>query len=120
MTHVNPFGFVEHDSEIKWKIYRNIEIEDRESSTKPGQQRTLSDYGRPQFIGEEFSVQAPAVNAINFDLARHIGMIHNTVQFDGLVDEDPNEHLSRFLQNMRYVHHEWSLKWYDQTPVVSI
>ena len=25
-------------------------------------------------------------------------MMQNTVQFDGLIDEDPNEHLSQFLQ----------------------
>jgi len=43
-------------------------------------------------------VQAPDASAGNFDLARPIGIIQNTVQFDELADEDPNEHLSRFLQ----------------------
>ena len=38
------------------------------------------------------------MNANNFDFARPIGIIQNTLQFDGLADEDPNEHLSRFSQ----------------------
>ena len=66
MTHVNPSGFVEPDSEIEWRIhrrlrgategstFRNIEIKDRESITMAEQRRTLSDYEWPQFIGEEF------------------------------------------------------------------
>ena len=40
----------------------------------------------------------PAVSTNNFDLACMIGMFLNAVQFDKQVDEDPNEHLSHFLQ----------------------
>lgn len=61
------------------------------------ERRTLSDYERPQFTGGELSVQEPAISTGNFDLARPLGMIQNIVQFDGLADEDSNEHLSQFL-----------------------
>ena len=60
--------------------------------------RTLFDYDCPQFTWDEFRFQAPVVNASNFDLSCPIGMIQNTMQFEGMIDEDPNEHLSRFRQ----------------------
>lgn len=110
MTRVTPTGFVEPNEEIDRTIHqrlrevlgglplRLVEVAKETLITIAEERRTLSIYERPQFTGGEFSVQGPAVGAGNFDLARLIGTIQNTVQFDGLAEGDPNEHLSRFLQ----------------------
>ena len=64
MTHANPMGFMEPNSEIKRTILKrlrgatisstsgNIDIEDKESSTMAEQTRTLFDYKRPLFTRE--------------------------------------------------------------------
>ena len=107
MTHTNPLGFVEADSEMELTIHRrlrgategstldNIEIKIRESAVMVEPRQTLLEYERPQFTGDEFNVQTPMVAAHNFEIkASTIGMVHNSIQFDGLADEDPHAHLS--------------------------
>ncbi|KAK5771968.1 hypothetical protein PVK06_048224 [Gossypium arboreum] len=61
--------------------------------------RTMYDYAKPNLTGTESSIVRPAVAANNFELKPNtIQMIQQFVQFDGLQDEDPNAHLSNFLE----------------------
>ena len=111
MTRANPADLVEIDNEIDRTFHQRLRggigvpeaqevpIEDRASQNMAEPRRTLSEYERPQFTGDEFSVQVPSIPVNNFEIkASTIGMMQTSVQFDGLADEDPHAHLSRFLQ----------------------
>ena len=110
-TRASQANLLELDNEIERTLHQRLregaessrQQEIRVASSEPTvmaePRRTLLDYERPQFTGEEFSVQPPTVPANNFEIkASTIGMIQNSVQFDGLADEDLHAHLSRFLQ----------------------
>lgn len=78
---------------------QEIQVEHSEPSVIAEPRTTLSNYERLQFTREEFSVQAPTIAAKNFEIkASTIGMIQNSVQFDGFANEDPHAHLSDFLK----------------------
>ena len=111
MTRASQASLVELDDENERTLHQRlrgvaessrqqeIRVESSEPTVMAEPRRILLDYERPQFTGEEFSVQAPTVPANNFKIkASTIGMIQNLVQFFGLADEDPHAHLSCFLQ----------------------
>ncbi|KAK5772496.1 hypothetical protein PVK06_048785 [Gossypium arboreum] len=61
--------------------------------------RTMYDYAKPSLTGTESSIVRPTVAANTFELKPNtIQMIQQFVQFDGLQDEDPNVHLTNFLE----------------------
>lgn len=61
--------------------------------------RTMYDYAKLTLTGAESSIVRPAITANNFELKPNtIQMIQQFVQFDGLQDEDPNTHLTNFLE----------------------
>ena len=61
--------------------------------------RTMYDYAKPSLTGTESSIVRPTVAANTFELKPNtIQMIQQFVQFDGLLDEDPNAHLANFLE----------------------
>lgn len=109
MTRANPTGLIERDSEIERIPLRKLQgksVAEAESGTKDiesaimaEKRRILFEHERPQFIREGFSVQAPTVVVNNYEIkASTIGMIQNSCKFNGLIDEDPNAHLLKFLQ----------------------
>ncbi|KAK5836625.1 hypothetical protein PVK06_012421 [Gossypium arboreum] len=59
----------------------------------------MYDYAKPNLTGTESSIVRVAIAAINFELKPNtIQMIQQFVQFDGLQDENPNNHLANFLE----------------------
>ena len=63
------------------------------------QPRTLSDYAKPTLKGSQSSIVKPPVAANNFELKlAFIQMVHQSVQFHGQLDEDPNSHIGGFLE----------------------
>ncbi len=58
------------------------------------QQMTLSDYARPAVMGTQSSIVRPPITALNFELKpSFIQMLQHSTQFNGLADQDPNNHL---------------------------
>ena len=50
------------------------------------------EYAQPSIDGTASCIRKPAVQAKNY-----VNMIQNSVQFDGLPNEDPNLHIAYFL-----------------------
>ncbi|KAA3482133.1 RING-H2 finger protein ATL63 [Gossypium australe] len=60
--------------------------------------RTTHDYAKPTLIRAKLSILRLTIAANNFELKPNtIQMVQQYVQFDSLQDEDPNTHLTNFL-----------------------
>ncbi|RWR83368.1 hypothetical protein CKAN_01212200 [Cinnamomum micranthum f. kanehirae] len=61
--------------------------------------RSLGDYAVPLVTGATSSIRRPVIQANNFEIKPAIiQMVASTVQFSGLPDDDPNAHISNFLE----------------------
>ncbi|KAK8926414.1 hypothetical protein KSP39_PZI018814 [Platanthera zijinensis] len=119
MTRANPSLLVDLDPEIERSFRRQLRFGASTSQTavedsfgdcnfnsemgdpnpEMAQQRTMSDYARPNLEGTETSIVRPAIANNNFELKPSIiQMVQQYVQFDGLQDEDPNIHIANFLE----------------------
>lgn len=60
--------------------------------------KSLRDYVMPLVTEIQLSIQRPAIQANNFEIkSGTIQMIQNYVQFGGLLNDDPNDHLVSFF-----------------------
>ena len=63
------------------------------------EQKALRDYAMPSVNGAILSIRRPTIQANNFEIKPDfIHMIQQTVQFEGLSQEDPNVHIANFLE----------------------
>ena len=61
--------------------------------------RTLMDYAQPSLLGTESCIRRPAIESTTFELKHsYVTMIQNSIQFHGLLSEDPNLHIVNFLE----------------------
>ena len=61
--------------------------------------RPLYEYIRPRPNDTQSSIRRPPIQANNFEIKpAFIQMIQNTAQFSGLANENPNDHLTQFLE----------------------
>ncbi|KAG9444524.1 hypothetical protein H6P81_015864 [Aristolochia fimbriata] len=72
--------------------------EGTEEEQVPIPRRTMEDYVTQSPNTHRTSIITPTTQANNFDIKpQAIAMLQNHYQFSGLANEDPNEHLERFL-----------------------
>ena len=63
------------------------------------EQKALRDYAMPSVNGAISSIRRLAIQANNFEIKLAIiQMIQQTVQFEGLSQDDPNVHIANFLK----------------------
>ena len=62
-------------------------------------QRALRDYATPRINELQSSIIRPAIAANSFEIKPGtIQMVQNSVQFGGMTNDDPNEHLMSFIE----------------------
>ena len=63
------------------------------------EERALRDYVVPSINGSNSSIRRPPIAANNFEIKPTIiQMIQTSVQFGGLATDDPNAHITNFLE----------------------
>ncbi len=62
------------------------------------QRRSIRDYAAPRRVGDLSCIRRPPIESTNFEIKPITISLLNNVQFGGLVNEDPNLHISSFLE----------------------
>lgn len=82
----------------KW-IKETRENFEKEETMAAEDQKALKDYATPRVTEIQSSITRPAITTNNFEIKLGtIQIIQNSVQFGGLPNDDPNEHLVSFLE----------------------
>src|SRR5262249_18195786 len=104
MTRSSSSILVEPDPEIERTLHQkrteHQRVPSEESTIEMAEaQKTMMDYAKPSFDGTNSSIVRPTVATNTFEIKPAIiQMIQNTVQFGGLPSEDPNAHITSFLE----------------------
>ena len=62
-------------------------------------ERTMYDYAKPSLDGTRTCITRPTITANNFEIKPNIiQIVQQSVPFRGLPDENPNAHISSFLE----------------------
>ena len=91
----------EPDSDIDITFRRLLmERRDREKAmAEQNERKALRDYAVHSLTGANSCIIAPIIQANNFELKPElIQMVQHTCQFRGFPHDDPNEHISSFLE----------------------
>ena len=73
-------------------------ILEEEKTERPQRQMTMEDFWRPVIIDKYSVVRQPAIEAKNFGLKQTLITMVQQHQFIGHPNEDPNEHMGRFMR----------------------
>ena len=72
---------------------------DKEKEMAAEDQKALRDFATPKMTELQSSITRPAIAANTFEIKPGtIQMVQNTVQFGGMANDDPNDHLIGFLE----------------------
>ena len=91
----------EDESDRRFRQIRKFCQEKLEADTmaQEEEQKSLRDYVMPQVMEFQSSIARPAITAASFEIKPDtIQMIQNSIQFGGLPNDDPNDHLISFLE----------------------
>ena len=101
MRHSRSAELIEPDSEIDRTFRRLLkERRDREKAmAKQNKRKALRDYVIPSLTGANSCIIALTIQANNFELKSGlIQVLQHTCQFKRFPHDDPNEHISSFLE----------------------
>ena len=89
---------LQFDQEIE-KTAKRLRKQTKSKTMAEQGERTMLEYSMPTLDGARGSIIRPAIEANNFEIKPAlISMIQSSLQFGGLPNDDPNLHLSKFLQ----------------------
>ena len=75
----------------------NIDNNNNRVANAQADNRVRLDTSMPGLGGTQRSITRPSINSNNFEIKPSlIQMIQNTVQFFGMLKEDPNDHIAKF------------------------
>lgn len=88
---------IANDRTVDEEVYTDTD-EEVEVETMAEEERTISGHSKPSLDGLASCIARPTIQANNFEIKPSvIQMLQHSAQFDGRDTEDPNAHLSKFL-----------------------